>query len=82
MPIYGGFIAGMNSVLSIAVKQGSRWMKFRNITSEAKFQMTMTFLLQFLNTCLPHVMINLNLSSVEWITRVQKELFFDFAGPR
>ena len=82
MPVYGVAVCIVNYALKRIVLAGTRWMRFKEITAEAKFQMTLLFVLQFVNVCLPLLMINLNLENMEWVQSIQKELYFDFAGRR
>ena len=45
MPAYGIVIAIMNWALRKSVQMTTRWLRFRDITTEAKFQMTLLFVL-------------------------------------
>ena len=45
LPSYGLCVSIVNWALKMTVKNGSRWLKFRDITSEAKFQMTFLYVL-------------------------------------
>lgn len=44
--------------------------------------MTLCCFLQFINVCVPLLMINLNFDSVDWVRSLHNGLDFDFAGPR
>lgn len=82
LPVYGIFIALINWVIKQMVRVFSKWLKFKDITSEAKFKMVVTFAVQFFNLTVPLLIINLNFSQIEWVLYIQQELFFDVAGPR
>lgn len=45
LPVYGLVIAVINWALKKIVTMGTVWLRYRDITSEAKFQMTMVFAL-------------------------------------
>jgi len=71
LPAYGIIVATTNFALRKIVEFGSSWLKFTDITSEAKFQMTLLYGLQFFNMTVPLLLINFNFSEAEWVTRVQ-----------
>jgi len=63
LPIYGICIVALNYLFQLLVKQGSRWMRFKDITSEAKFQLTLLCGLQFLNMTMPLLIVNFDFTS-------------------
>jgi len=44
--------------------------------------MTLLYFLVWFNMCFPLLIINLDLSHEEWILDVQRDMYFDFAGPK
>ena len=71
LPAYGIVVSLTNFLLRQVVEFGATWLKFTDITSEAKFQMTLLYGLQFFNMAVPLLLINFNFSEAEWVTRVQ-----------
>lgn len=64
------------------VQAGAKWIKFKDITSEAKFQLTFLYVLQVINMALPLAYMNFDFSHEESILSIQQDMYFDFAGPR
>ena len=62
IPVYGAAVALINWIIKHLVKYGTMWMKFRDITSEALFAMTLVCFLQFLNMTIPLMLVNFNFS--------------------
>lgn len=71
LPAYGLVVSIVNWALKMTVKNGSRWLKFKDITTEAKFQMTFLYALQLINMSLPLAVMNLDFSHEEWIYDIQ-----------
>ena len=49
MPSYGLVVSLVNWGLKKVVQAGAKWIKFKDITSEAKFQLTFLYILQLIN---------------------------------
>jgi hypothetical protein len=82
LPCYGLVVSIVNWALQRSILVGGRWLKFRDVTSQATFQLTLLYVVQFINMAFPLAFLNINLSQQSWVLAVQQELYFDFAGPR
>mmetsp|Transcript_10713 Transcript_10713/g.17986 ORF Transcript_10713/g.17986 Transcript_10713/m.17986 type:complete len:215 (+) Transcript_10713:938-1582(+) len=80
LPTFGLVVQATNLAMSKTVVYGSRWLKFRDVTSEAVFQLTLLYFLLIMNMTLPLVLVNLDLSDQSLIRTIQQSMFFDFAG--
>ena len=62
LPVYGLTIQVTNTAISKTVLYAARWLKFKDVTSEAVFQMTFLYFMLVFNMTLPFLMVNLDLS--------------------
>lgn len=71
MPSYGLVVSLVNWGLKKVVQAGAKWIKFKDITSEAKFQLTFLYILQLINMALPLAIMNFDFSHEPTIFSIQ-----------
>lgn len=82
IPIYGAVIAIINWLIKLLVQFTTVWYQFLDLTSEAKFQLTLLTFAQWINMTVPLLIVNFNFKDHLWVMNVQRTLHFEFAGER
>lgn len=70
LPGYGLLIAFFNWILKKLVEFTAIWYRFKDITGEATFQLTLLYAMQLVNMTLPLLMTNFNFSETAWVSSV------------
>lgn len=70
---YGAVIAITNFIIYVIVAFSGTTVRHRNVTNEGKYLLTTLFIAQFINTCLPVILVNIDLSNVSWISSFSNE---------
>ena len=60
LPVYGLATSFTNIALTAVVEFGTAWLKFTNITSEAKFKLTLVWFLLWINMTTPLLLVYFN----------------------
>ena len=70
LPSYGIIVAMVNWALKKLVEIATLWMRFKDTTSEAKFTLTLVYMLQFLAMAIPQLIVNFDFRETSWVLKV------------
>lgn len=63
----GILIAIINQIMYLLVSSTYGFMRQRNVTNAGKSAMTLLFLLQYVNTVAPIILVNVDMTSKAWV---------------
>ena len=67
---YGIVVALLNQMLYVLVAFTHPFLRHRNVTNDGKSAMLILFIAQFINTCFPLILVNLDLTQYEWVQKM------------
>jgi hypothetical protein len=78
--IFGIIIAIINIALTLIVTYGHPLLRYRNVTDDGVSALITLFLAQYINTCIPIILVNMNLPGLSWVQAMSSKFTFSIAG--
>lgn len=59
---------------------GHPLLRYKNVTDDGVSALIFLFCAQYINTCVPIVLVNMDLSSLSWVQTMDSKFTFSIAG--